>query len=201
MADHNNDVLTDIQKDMDRMFKSIESIDSRPTQLTAAQFKKFEPLFQASNVELAESDDRYKNRFKELTREFQDLVTDLYKPIEIVKSATDLTVVLRLPPIISQAASLDNNKENDILASSNTASIGNSVPKYRAEAFGKYLDAILKAQQDALKSNKQNRNIVEAYKQEFEDRKAGKQIDTNSSPVAKVEQPSVNIDAGDFTWD
>ena len=134
------DIGQQIGNSSKRLFDALNKIENTPVRLTLAEFKQFEPLFRSDSV------DKYTDeQLSELGNLYMRTI-DLYRPVNIIKSKIDPTVVLVLPPIFTSAKSMDNTPENDKLVDININMSKSDIPKYSETATKGMSEAFIKAQ-------------------------------------------------------
>lgn len=139
----NNPIITKLHKYL---------CNNNPNVLTAAQFKKFEPLFRKNNG-LTEA------QINDLSFQYQRTI-DFYKPTVICKSRTDPTIIVTLPPIFTPIRHLSPTKQNEVIVSTNITMSGHNVPLYSSTAFRNLVNAIIAEQRN-------NRDVIMKYQTNY----------------------------------
>ena len=140
--------------EINNLFNILKNIESKPNIFTLAEFKEFEPIFRKYD-EISDED------LKELTKKFKRAV-DFYKEIVIVKSKSDRTIVVTLPPIFVPVRSLSSTETNRILVDINSKLGMSGIPKYSSEAFGRMATSLLIEQNF-------NKNVVMEYREKYKE--------------------------------
>ena len=141
----------------------LHKIESTPNRITLADFREYEVLFRAPNADM---DDDTERKLEQLGDAYLKLV-DPYKPVEIIKSAIDKTVILTLPPIFASVRTLAATKENAELVATNYRMAGHDVPRYQAEAFGGVAKAILQEQTNNVAAIAQAKAVYDTCMVDF----------------------------------
>lgn len=137
------------------LYEYFKKEEARPNTFTLLQFRTFEPLFRTEPGISPE-------RIEQLTKLYKRNV-DPYKKTVIIKSSTDKTVILELPPLFTPIKSLSPTLENEILVSINSkfAATGGGAPVHSSNAFGRMIKALENEQ-------KNNKAVQDAYRDTFE---------------------------------
>ncbi len=136
------------EKDLTELASILSARAEGPNILTKAEFKPFEFLYQnhsePKNEEEAASRDR---KIGILTKEFMRAV-DIYRPIHIVVSKTDQTVILRLPQLFVPIKSIEPTEQNVQLVIANHQAQKSEFPKIKSKAQNRMTAAFRKQQAD-----------------------------------------------------
>lgn len=170
------------------LYHELQKIESQPNTFTLAQFREFEPLFRKEH-KLDGS------QIDELMKKYRRIV-DFYKSTVIIKSASDPTVVVTLPPLLTPFRSLAPTKENDVLVVANTKMSGHQIPLYSSTAFGRMITALF-----AEQSN--NKDVVEAQRKVYVEAMRGfaKAYGTGEKSPTGETTPEKGPDTSSTEWE
>lgn len=153
------EILAYHSKDVAKLASLLDEIHKSPNVMTLATFKRLSPLFRRNTT----VDDATMER---LGREYLSMV-DLYKETVVVRSDTDRTVLLTLPPIFMEVKSIPNTPENDELVMVNTNMALNASAHHQNRAFASLTHAVVKTQlsnkEAILAARARYREIMEQF--------------------------------------
>ncbi len=181
------------QKDLTELADILNKMEEGPNILTRAEFKPFEFLYQNHPAPKNEEEKAARDRKVDaLTKAFVRII-DMYRPIHIVVSKTDSTVVLRLPQLFVPIKSMAPTDHNAQLVLANHQAQKLMYPSIKSKAQNRMTAAFRKQQADLdqISAIRTARAESRALVEEFQVRKGNTPAEV-AKPSAGPASPTID---------